>query len=484
DAFIALERIPAAVQVAPTLLFAEALVAKGDTKQARGAVLQAIARSPDVRVSFPLQSRLIELLPMDGQPAAAWREFRRLRALAGEATEFISGYFDLLLVQASRLKLEKECARELEVEWAGGDGLPAAGLALVEWQLSRGDAAAAEATCATLLARADAGETVMHKLVDALDKAKRPELAAKAKERLARLTPLNHDASLDLARRLHQVGQTPRSQQVLRELAARAILNDEIAGEVAKAFLEIGLPAEARKLFAEAVAADRSARNYAVHLQYARLLREEKDLAGSRQALISAFRNPANREVGEIVAYLAAANRLEEFERELTAFELAPELRSEVRRVVFKEHETAGRAEAAFAIIGEHPELLEGDLPARMRALAVKSGAFASATALLERGLAESPLENDAITKSLASLYGEWAAVELNALQVDSAMTHLRRGHELRPDDFPVARLLSQLCSERGDRKTAAATLDAFIAATTDAVEREKARQLLRRFRS
>jgi tetratricopeptide (TPR) repeat protein len=271
---------------------------------------------------------------------------------------------------------------------------------------------------------------------------------------------------------------------VLRELAARAVLNEEIAGQVAQTLLEIGLPTEAKQLFAEAVGADRSARNFAVHLQYARLLREEKDLAGARQALISAFRNPANRQVAEIVAYLAAADRLEEFERELTAFELAPELRSEVRRAVFKEHENSGRAEAAFAILGEHPELLDGDLPARMRTLAVKSGAFASATALLERALAESPLENGAITKSLASLYGDWAAVELNALQVESAMTHLRRGHELRPDDFAVARLLSQLCSERGDRKTAAATLNAFIAATTDDVEREKARQLLRRFRS
>jgi tetratricopeptide (TPR) repeat protein len=161
DAFEALERIPATAQVAPTLLFVDALVAKGESREARAAVQQAVARSAEVRVSFPLQSRLIELLPADGKPEAAWRELRRLRALAGDAAEFIAGYYDLLLVQAPRLKLEQECTRALKAEWADGDGLPAAGVTLAEWQFANNEAAAAEATVAGVLSRPDASEAVM-----------------------------------------------------------------------------------------------------------------------------------------------------------------------------------------------------------------------------------------------------------------------------------------------------------------------------------
>jgi tetratricopeptide (TPR) repeat protein len=483
DAFAALERIPPPAHLGATLQFATGLAEKGERKLASAVVTNALHRSADARGNFALQSRLVELLAAEDPLPVRLRAVQRLRQMSGELPEMLAGYYELLLRRAPQIGLEQQALEEIDTDWAKGEGLLPAGVALLAHQLAREDAAGAETTCAKLLARPDTTEAVAQKMVALLDDAKRPELAASAQAQVAKLNPLNFPAALDEARRLHALQRTSEAFAVLEALTARALSNEEIQGRVAQTYAELGAADRAKALFESVFAADPAARQYAVHLDYARLLLAERDFSTARRVLRKAFQNPANQQVDALVTYLRTAGRLEEREQEFAGFELRPALLTNTRRAIFAEFQKAGQTDAALALAAEHPEILDSALAEGLRQLAKHAGMFQRITALFEQIVTEAPAEKRELTATLASVYADWAEAELNALQVEAAFTHLRRGHELRPDHFAVARLLSQLCAERGDRKQAAQTLEAFLAATSNEADRAKAKQLLLRVR-
>ena len=71
------------------------------------------------------------------------------------------------------------------------------------------------------------------------------------------------------------------------------------------------------------MAGDPSARSFRVDLDFARVLLADGDIPAARQRLRTAFRNPANRDFGEIVTFLDHAGRLAEFDHEIGGFELS-----------------------------------------------------------------------------------------------------------------------------------------------------------------
>jgi tetratricopeptide (TPR) repeat protein len=114
-----------------------------------------------------------------------------------------------------------------------------------------------------------------------------------------------------------------------------------------------------------------------------------------------------------------------------------------------------------------------------LRIAAKKAGAYAEVAALLERVVAQSPLEGAEPARELALLLVDWADAEPG--DTDAAYAHLKRAFDLNPACWPAAERLGQMQAERKELKPAAQTLRTFIDASKDAAEIEKARQLLAR---
>jgi tetratricopeptide (TPR) repeat protein len=237
------------------------------------------------------------------------------------------------------------------------------------------------------------------------------------------------------------------------------------------------MPERARALFAQAVLADPAARHGDVYLDYAQLLIAQKEFNLARPVLRTAFRNPANRDAAAIAQWLVAAGRVEQADVELPIFGLRPQTLMTVRRALFDELEKSGNVAAAVKLLDEHTEVFETGMCARLRVAAKTAGVYPQAAALLERLLAQSPLEGAEPARELALLLVDWAEAESS--NADAALAHLKRAFELNPALWPAAERLSQLQAERNEPKPAAQTLRIFIDASKNAADVEKARQLL-----
>lgn len=477
DAFAALERLPAASVVAPTLVCVTILAEKGQLVQARCALRNALAKNPEPGSAFPIQSRLVELLTANDDRALILRELRRLRRFAGEMAELLSGYFDVAIHQAARLGCEAEVLRELTEDWADGDGSVAAGAALVEWKLTRKDTRGADAVCTKLLARDDLGENVLQKLIGVLEKEARSELRAEALGRFARLNPLDFQRTIDWARALHGLGRTTQAVAVLDELSLRGVVSEELPGKVAAAFAEFGQKDRARAMYEQAIASDPAGRYYRVHLDFAKFSADAGDFWGAKKLLRSAFRNPANREFGDLASIFIAEGQLASFDSEVARFAFEPNRAAAARRALFLKLASLGSRDAAAALAEAHPEMLDAGAAAKLRAM---FGAdFARCAAVFEKLRSQSTPSPLWLDGELAALFAAWAEADLQSLQTDSAIAHLRRGHDLVPGDFAMAQRLSGLFAGRGDKKLAVATLERFIAASNSATDKDRARQLI-----
>ena len=194
----------------------------------------------------------------------------------------------------------------------------------------------------------------------------------------------------------------------------------------------------------------------------------------------AAFTNPANREFGLVADFLAAAGRMAEAENEIAALGLSGARQTGVRREIFARLAKERQAGPAIALIDEHPDTLTPAMCGVLRELARETRDFEPVAALFDK-LAKQRPDNSELTLELARLHADWAEAELAASKTDAALEHLRRGHELRPDVFEVARQLATLQSQTGSAKAATATLESFLAAATNPVEIGKAQELLAR---
>ena len=386
-ALSALERIVAPQHITPALALATAFSEQGDRVRARATIQNAVGRTTDPRLSFPLQCKLVELLNPEDGPAAAQRELRRLRRLAGavEGSGLLNSYLDFAATQAARLHIDKEFAQELRSLWAGGAGPLSAGAATLAAQLEARDDRAAEATLEQMLAREDASESPLQNAAEALEKAGRREWLARVQERLVRVNPLNEQNALGLARTLHQLGRTDAARAQLELLALRAALNEDSLGKVAQGFADIGDTPRALALYAQASRSDRFARNWATLLQYARLQTKLGDFAGAKRTLRLAFSNPGNRTFVEIIEWLVAAGRLENHEAECADFALTPPRLAALRRALVGYFEKAGQAANAIGIVEAHPGIIQPAMGPQLRALAGMAGDYERVARLFAR---------------------------------------------------------------------------------------------------
>jgi predicted Zn-dependent protease len=427
----------------------------------------------------------VELLNPEDGPAAAARELRRLRRLAGavDGSGLLNSYLDFAGTQAARLQVGKEFAQEVRSLWAGGAGPLLAGAATLAAQLEAGDASAAEATLEQLLAREDASESPLQAAAEALEKAGRKEWLARVQERLVRINPLNEQNALGLAKTLHQLGRTDAARAQLELLVLRAALNEDSLGKVAQGFADIGDTPRALALYAQASRGDRFARNWATLLQYARLQTKLGDFAGAKRTLRLAFSNPSNRTFVEIIEWLVAAGRLDGHEMECADFALTPPRLADLRRALVAYFEKAGQAANAIGLLEAHPGIVRPSMGPQLRKLAGMAGDHERVARLIESLMTQRELP-DEYSLELARLHADWAQAELTAGRSDSALTHLRTAHQRHPELADIALRLSALQAERGDRNAAMETLESYLAVATNAAEIETARAQLVKLRA
>ena len=480
EAVAALERVPVPGHVPATLAAANLLAQTGDTHAARLMVRAGLSRSSDLQTNFPLQSRLIELLAPQTDGALVRREMRRLRQMAADETGLIAACIDLLQRESIRLQCMPAFRRELAEAWADGGGDLLAGVAQLQSQLQSADPAAAR-TWKQLLARRDLDDFTVDRAATVFREAGDEAHEIEALAKLARLDGANPDRLIVWAHALDRQGRKREALKVVDELTARAVFHEDLTGRAAQTFAELGALDRARALFAEAVSADPTGRIGALHFDYARLLLRQTDLKEARQVLRTVFRNPAISDMEVLVAWLKAVGRLEEADAELASFALGGQRLLAARHAIFAELEQSGRARAALRMVEEHPEMLVQNFAARVRTAATGAELFTEGAALLERVVAQSPLNGSQTASELAVLYADWAEAELRSLQLDPALEHLKRAHQLRADLWPVAERLSGIYLDRGEPALAAQTLRAFLAASASTPDREKARQLLAR---
>jgi tetratricopeptide (TPR) repeat protein len=482
EALGSLDRLPAPQNVWPSIHVATALAERGHAKIARGVLQSALDRNTDPRMRFPLQSKVIEMLAPEVGETAILRELRRLRLLAGEQPELLSSYFDFVQKQSARLDVGARFQEELRSVWAEGAGPVAAGLTLLAAELEAKDAAV-HTTLDRLLVRDDLGEVWLGRIAEALRSAERHELAARVFAEMAAIDPADEEHVLDWARALHRAGKTTEAQAVLGRLEALGVLNDELAGRLAAAYATCGAPDRARLFFQQALRADPFARHYSTHLACARMQTAEGDFDGAKRTLRAAFVNPANDAFDEIVAWLVASGRAAQFAAEARDLGLSPARLTPLARALAEHWQKAGDVAQVAAVVEWRPEILESGVAARLRAAAQTARSFEALAAVWEKLVAQPGAPAD-LPAELARLYGAWAEVELEASNLAGALAHLQRGHKLQPGVFEVAFRLATVQAERSDRAGAIATLDSFLAASTDSAATARARNFLNQLKS
>jgi len=334
-----------------------------------------------------------------------------------------------------------------------------------------------------LLARADADNTWLGNAAAALDKAGDREGLARVQEQMTKINPLDEQNFVNLAHTLKELGRMDAARAVLEKLAMRAALNEDSLGRVAAGFVDLGDTDRALHLYAQAAQSDRFSRNWGALLEYARLQTSLRDFAGAKTTLQTAFSVPANRGWDEIINWLVAADRVDQYEDELAGFGLTPSRQTDLQRALFAYFEKAGRPANALALAESHPAIVQPAFASRVRKLAVAARDFARGAKLLENftAQAESPQE---YSVELARLQGDWAQSEVAAGQTDSALTHLRAAREKHPELWEITSRLSALLQQRGDRLGAIETIESFLAVGKAPAEIEQARAQLAKLRA
>ncbi len=477
EAVAALERIPAPGHVPATLTVVDELMKGNHRRDARLVLRAALARGFDAQSNFPLQSRMIELLEPGDDAAVINREWRQLRQMATDENELLGAYFDVLAREAPRLGLQDRFVAELRGAWNEGEGLLVAGAVWLDWQMEHGAENEAETTWARLAARPDLDDRSAERAATIFARRQLPAKQIEALAKLARIDAPTTERFIEWARALEKANRHEEALRVAEWVAARALLPTESVPPAAELFVELGDIDRALDLYAEAVGADPTAREFDLHLAYARLLTKSGEFATARSVLKNAFRNPANARIAALTEWLSATGKLADADSELVTFALQPSVLTTARRTVWNELYRTGAYAAALKFIGEHVELLDPTILPEVREAAGKEKAFAATSQLLERALAQGA--TPAVVRESALFYVAWSRDERAAGDLKRAAEHLARAHELNPALWAAAESWSALLVEKGEIKVARRVLETFLSASSVAEEKEKARQLL-----
>jgi len=474
DAVAMVERIPIGTQAPAVQTLAGLMLRHGDRQQARMLLREAMNRITDPITLMQIEQQLIETCNLPADRAFASRELHKLRRLAEGDPARLGLYFSYVEMHATELGAEDSAPREMAAAWADGTGLLSAGAVLLAWHLDH-HASAADAVLDRLLARSDLDESWLKVLDSSLVAANRLELAARVRERLVALNPMDDDRIITWVKTLADLGERSEALAALTKWSARAPLQDDFAGKVAQVYVDLGAENLAEPLFAQAIRGDPFARNFQVRLDAARLFLSHNSINEAQKLLAVAYRNPRNHDYSPLVQYLAL--RPEEIDVRLTAFHFPQKIATESRRAVLTKLASSSEPAGALRFAEAHPEILDAGTAALLRGAAGKTGEFERMVRLLENLSRQAP--GGAISTELARVLADWADSDLRANDEASALAHLERARIAQPLWFEAVRKLAAIYKRSGEHAKAKAVLDQFLAMASNPKDRSQAEQLL-----
>lgn len=281
---------------------ADLLEKAGRKKEALRLLEGALLLCKDPQMCFQQQLALVRILSPKEDAVAFRAEFQRLEEMAGDAPELIDAILDFQTQSA--VKPGQSVEKTLADAWRDGKGSLLAGERLVAHYLETQDNEKAVAVFAILVAAPDTTEPILMSLHEYCRQANRSDLAIQVSDVLCQRFPLNENVRLDRARDLHALGRHAEAVEELDKLGACFNFNEEVAGRLAPVYLEIGEEMMARKWFELAIRNDPAVKHCGVYSSYARILLSAGDFKSAKRVILTAFQNPANREVNSIVEAL------------------------------------------------------------------------------------------------------------------------------------------------------------------------------------
>jgi predicted Zn-dependent protease len=465
---------------------AAAFAKAGQRQAAREFLMAAVRRARDPQERFQLQRAFLEYCE---EPGGFQREIRRLATFAEGNVNLRAVFEEVRYEQARKRGLDSWLEGELRREWNGGKGGPFVGEKLIRLYRQTGREAPLRETVEAFVRRPGVAEPSLYALQETLLKEGRADLAEPIAQRLRRRYPQNELYTLASAQALWQVGRKAEVGLLLDELELTSVFQENVSESIAQKWAALGERARAEAVYRRMAERDPLAvRSPRPHLQLARAELENKNLPAARRWLRAAYRNPA-ADLEPLADYLVAAGQWEDPHRALAGdMPLSMERRGRLASLLCGRLDAAGKTGAARRLILSHPEWLAAapELAVRLRERADPAQRQEAASAL-ENAVEQSDPPPPRLLRELAAFYAQWAEDELappaapGAVRgADSALTHLTRAHQLRPEDFSIVRRLAELYLEKKQAARAAEALQAFLAPDALPTEREQARKLLK----
>ncbi len=312
------------------LRLAPLLVERNQHAKGRGLLKLALERTTDPATALPLRTRLAESFDAVKDRSLLSRELRRIRRLALQNEAQRDGYFGWIQEKSGAFEIEPQVRVELEREWGDGSGRVGAGIALFLLEFPR--PADAEGVLTQLLARRDLSLPEVDRLIGACEAAGQKKWLGLVQERGVEMNALDDHRLVAWIRTLHQTQGTEQACAAFDRWSPRLWLSTDSAALGGEMCAELGRLDHAEALFRHAIRHDTFNREPNTRIQYARLKRRKGELAQARTLLVQAFGNPGQRDFRELVEWLAAAGKLDDFEDELPAFAL-----SEQQTILFRQ---------------------------------------------------------------------------------------------------------------------------------------------------
>lgn len=439
-----------------------------DPAVARELYAIALRRAADPAARFAAQRGALAFAGAAEFP----RELARLRRLAGDDPALLGAWEDTRFKQARAHGLDAWLEGELQTDWAGGRGNPAAGAKLIDLYLATGQSQRLAETVRAIGVETDAGEPTAYLVQAALLDKGRADLAGPLIERLSRRLPQNEQYALAWVRALWKAGQLAEADRVCAELSAASPVRGNIEERIARLFLDLGDRARALAWYRR-VEPNTSAE---AHLALARLGIEHRDLPAARRELRAAYRMSETADLTPLVDWLGAAGRLEDERRAPGGdFPLSPRERGALAVLIFDRLADGGNPKAARRMAMAHPEWLAAapELAGRLCAGASREER-PGIIAALEGAVVQRDPPPPRLERELAE-----ACVRRAAEVPEEAPTLLARAHGLRPDDFDIARKLAERLLADHQPARAAEALQAFTGKDALPADQQAARALL-----
>ena len=478
DAAAELEKFTGMTAIEPAGELASAMALAGDVPGARSILVSQLLKIADPRAQFSLRAKILTLpgsLPSKDFTA---RFQDRMRAFAGARPEFADRYYEFFQQQAARLGIADAWKKEIDHAWTAPNAPLAAGLAVLESQLTAGNEAAASATITRILEGSFAPRLATAKLMQLLEAPNHAKLRIPVARRIAEFATPETGPLEEYIALLDSVGRREDARSTIAEFEWLTAFTGN-AATLGRLWLSVGEPERARGFFEIAMKERPLASLSPALAGMAKAQCATGNPEAARILLKRAYTEPSFRDFEPLVDFLVRSGALDRWSAVADELEIRPELRYELKLAIFKHYQSRNRLTDALALAVSNPDIISPTRPdgpsngrvalVTLRELAKKSGDFKAATSAFETlKAAKAP---DAEPES-AMLAADWAIARGEAA---SASPFLASAAQMRPSNWEYVKRAANNSLESGKIEDAIALLERFLSVSNQLRDREDA---------